>query len=339
MPSETGSHTQLLRTPLPGEFWGVTAYFNPSGSPVLKDNLLEFSDAVRRQGLKLLVVEQAFGDLPFELSPKLCDLLVQRRSSAVLWQKERLLNVGFENLPQSCDKAAWLDADLLFENQDWVRDSARQLESHVAVQPFEQAVWLPRNRENLPVDLPRGLGEGCYMPGMAAVMSERTDWRRALADYFEHGHCGFAWAIRREVLHRHPLYDRHVLGGGDVTLAHAFYGDEDYWRGRNYSCRGMTKAEVAAIAAWSRGIHADIQSSVAAVPGRVLHLWHGAIASRSYLDRALILKENDFDPATDVAIDAEGCLCWNSDKPDLHRRAEAYFTARGHHAQSTQKPS
>ena len=323
----------MLRAHLPGEFWGISAYFNPSGSAILKDNLAEFSDGVRRQGLKLLLVEQAFGDTPFELSPKLCDLLVQRRSSAVLWQKERLLNIGFEHLPTACDKAAWLDADLLFENPDWVTDSARQLETHVAVQPFEQALWLPRQREILPAEPPRGLGENHFMPGMAAVMAGRSDWRRALADYFEHGHCGFAWAMRREVLARHPLYDRHVLGGGDVTLAHAFYGDEDYWRGRNYACRGMGKAEMAAIASWSRAIHAEVQGRVAAVPGRVLHLWHGAIASRSYLDRALILKENDFDPASDVALDGEGCLCWNSAKPDLHRRVNEYFAARGRHSQ------
>lgn len=335
MPDEAGSLIPVLRTRLPGEFWGVTAYFNPSGSAVLRDNLTEFSDAIRRQGLKLLIVEQAFGDAPFALSPAICDILVQRRSSTVLWQKERLLNLGFEHLPSACDKAAWLDADLLFENPDWVRDCARQLESHVVVQPFEQAVWLPRQRDSLAANPPRGLEEGHYLPGMAAVMAGRTDWRRALADYFEHGHCGFAWAIRREVLDRHSLYDRHVLGGGDVTLAHAFYGDEDYWRGRNYSCRGMTKTELAALAAWSRAIHADIQSSVAATPGRVLHLWHGAIAGRNYLDRARILKENDFDPLTDVAIDGEGCLCWNSDKPDLHQRARDYFTARGRHAQNT----
>lgn len=329
MSDGAGSHIPVLQTRLPGEIWGIATYFNPTSSQVLLENLAKFSAGIRHQGLKLLVVELAFDEAPFEVSLDICDLLIHRRSNAVLWQKERLLNIGIEHLPPDCDKVVWLDADIMFENQNWVQDTSRLLESYAVVQPFEHAYWLPQGECELPSDPPYGLGEGLAMPGMAAVMAKRADWRRALADYFEHGHSGFAWAARRDILDRHRLYDLHVLGGGDITLAHAFYGDEDFWRGRNYWCRNMTKAELAAIATWSRGIHADIQGSVAATPGWALHLWHGGIAGRNYLDRALILKENDFDPATDIASDAQGCLRWNSDKPDLHRRAREYFAFRG----------
>lgn len=328
MPDETGSHIPVLRTRLPGEIWGIATYFNSSRSHVLRENLAKFSASIRSQGLKLLVVELAFDEVPFEVSLDICDLLIHRRSNVVLWQKERLLNIGIEYLPPDCDKVVWLDADIIFENQNWVQDTSRLLESYAVVQPFEHAYWLPQGSCDMQGDPSYGLGEGNAMPGMAAVMSRRTDWRRALANYFEHGHSGFAWAVRRDILDRHRLYDLHVLGGGDITLAHAFYGDEDFWRGRNYWCRNMTKAELAAIAEWSRSIHADIQGSIAATPGWVLHLWHGGIASRNYQDRALILKESDFDPVTDVASDIQGCLRWNSNKPQLHSRVREYFALR-----------
>ena len=38
--------------------------------------------------------------------------------------QERLLNLGFEHLPDVCDKVVWLDADLLFEDDGWLERPA-----------------------------------------------------------------------------------------------------------------------------------------------------------------------------------------------------------------------
>ena len=317
-----------LPTFLPGETWGVTCYFNPTGSPTLRDNVRLFSQGVRAQGLKLLIVELAFGHAPFEIAEGFAEVVIRRRSDAVLWQKERLLNIGIKHLPAACDKVVWLDADILFENSSWVEETRRLLESYVVIQPYQTACWLPRGCCAAPQSLPRGLGEGHAMPGMALTLAQRADRRRALSDYFEHGHSGFAWAARREVLDSHGLYDRRILGGGDIVIAHSLYGDTDFWRGLNFYCRQMTRKEIASVAEWGRAIHEDVRGSIYYTPGRVLHLWHGSIARRDYLDRQKILKENDYDPNTDVALDAEGCWRWNSVKPDLHHRARAYFAAR-----------
>ena len=317
-----------LPTSLPGSFWGIAAVFAMAGAESQRANFLEFADGVRRRGLRLLVVELALGDAEFTVEPADCDQLIRKRSPSVLWHKERLFNLALASLPPDCDKVAWLDADILFLNPDWVPEATRGLESFPVVQLFSDVCWLTRDRAAMPSDPTPGLGEGKVMAGMAATLAHCADRRRALLDFALHGHCGFAWAARRSLLERHQFYDRHVLGGGDVTLAHAFFGDEDYARGRNPFCRGFTRSEQAAIADWSRRVHADVQGNVGAVSGRILHLWHGATASRGYQERAAILRDNDYDPVADVAIDAEGCLCWNSDKPDLHRRAREYFAAR-----------
>jgi hypothetical protein len=314
---------------LAGEIWGVAVFFDPACSPLSLENLARFSDGVRRQKLRLLIVELAFGDAAFRVPATLCDRLVRRRSQQVMWHKERLINCGIAHLPPECDKVVWLDADIAFDNPDWVEETARLLEKYAVVQPFDLAAWMPRNATEMPADAPLGLGEGKAMPGMASVMAKCSDWRRALADYFRHGHTGFAWATRRELVQRHQLYDRHVLGGGDITIAHSFYGDTDYWRGLNMFCRGLTKAEIAAIADWGRRLYADIRGSVWFVPGRVIHFWHGSLARRGYLDRSQILKDNHFEPAVDVAIDGQDCLCWHSNKADLHARVGEYFAARG----------
>lgn len=166
------------------------------------------------------------------------------------------------------------------------------------------------------------------MPGMAFTLARQVDLRRALADYFEHGHPGFAWAARRQILDSHGIYDRCILGGGDVIIAHSLYGDTDFWRGFNFYCRQMTKKEIGCVAQWGRCIYNDVRSSVYYLPGRALHLWHGSVGRRDYMERQRILKENDYDPDADVSMDAEECWQWSSDKPDLHSRAKAYFDAR-----------
>ena len=56
------------------------------------------------------------------------DLLVQLRGGDVLWQKERLLNLGLKTLPDGCDKVAWIDGDVLFARPDWAAETARLLE-------------------------------------------------------------------------------------------------------------------------------------------------------------------------------------------------------------------
>lgn len=318
------SRPQRLR----GELWGVAVFFDPAGLALSLENLLHFSEGVRRQKLKLMIVELAFGEAPFRVPRDACDRLISRRSQDIMWHKERLINCGIAHLPPECDKVVWLDADICFEDDDWVEKTARLLEQYAVLQPFDVAGWLPRDAEVMPPDTPIGLGEGRVMPGMAAAMARTDDRNRALADFFVGGHTGFAWAIRREIVERHGLYDRHVLGGGDVTIAHSFYGDAHYWRGLNMFCRGLGKAEIAAIAAWGRGIAADIGNSISFVPGRVLHRWHGAVERRGYLDRWQILKGNVFEPTEDVAIDGQDCLCWNSDKPRLHHQVRDYFASR-----------
>ncbi|WP_033921934.1 hypothetical protein [Sphingomonas sp. 37zxx] len=320
--------------------WGVAAYFNPTRNPWLPQNLMLFAQRVRAQGLKLAIIElahdrtgvdgaEADTDGEFEIDASVCDLLLQRRCDVTLWQKERLLNLAIAALPAACDKVVWLDGDILFENPDWVGQTASLLDRHPVVQPFDRAVWLTPDTVTPPEHPPRGLGEGCEMPGMAATMASGGERQRLLADYFNHGHPGFAWAARRTILAKHPLYDRHILGGGDVTIAHAIFGDRDYWRGLNMACRDMTAAEIAAMGSWGRAFHGAIDGSIGYVPGRVRHLWHGPLAQRGYRDRWKILRQADYDPLRDVAVDADRqCLRWASDKPVLHRQVAGYFQQR-----------
>ena len=141
----TSLANQIRRLPvsLPGTLWGLIAYFNPVGYASKLPNLRRFADRVRGQGLRVMVIELALDDQPFEVGDNLADRVLRVRTDAVLWQRERLLNLGLAALPDECDKVAWLDADILFENDDWVAQTSAGLEEFAIVQPFDTACWLP----------------------------------------------------------------------------------------------------------------------------------------------------------------------------------------------------
>jgi hypothetical protein len=312
-------------------FWGITAVFVPAAAPHVLANLQVFSDGVRRQGLSLLIVELAFGDEPFQVPDAAADRIVRLRTTTVLWHKERLINLGLRHLPAHCRFVAWLDADILFENEQWVAATREQLDHVVVVQPFEVACWLPEGATAAPDHLPAGhLSdlEGRQIAGFAAALDQSDDRRRALAVNDQYWHTGFAWAARRDFLDRHGLYDRAILGGGDLIAAHAFAADTDFLRGRHLYLRSIMPAERAAIGVWGERVAVDTGGRVGWTPGRVCHLYHGPLAGRRYVERQQILRDADFDPGTDLADDATGCWRWNSAKPALHTQVFDYFVSR-----------
>ncbi|MGE0040894.1 MAG: hypothetical protein AB7H88_05295 [Vicinamibacterales bacterium] len=310
------------------DFWGLTAFFDTSASPLVLANLHRTSQRVRQQGLPLAIVELAFDDAPYRVPDAWADLVVRRRSRAVLWQKERLLNLGVAELPAACRFVAWIDGDVLFENDDWVAQTRAALERAPVVQPFTVAAWLDEGATTAPEGRPRGMGEGHEMPGFGHTLDGAADRAETLAHFDRHGHPGFAWAAERDLLATHGLYDRAVLGGGDFIAAHAFAADRAYLRGRHWVSRDLTPLERKAIAAWGEPVAEATGGRIGWTPGRLLHQFHGANAGRRYMARMQILRDAHYDPMTDIAVDADGCWTWASDKPALHAAVREYFAER-----------
>jgi hypothetical protein len=294
----------------------ITCYYNPEGYRTKLSNYLRFEDALRSSGLSLVTVECAMGQMGYELPDQ--KGLVRVRGRDVMWQKERLLNVAMEYVPGEFTKIAWLDCDLLFGNENWADETSRLLDCYPVVQPFDTVVRLPRG-------LAEDAGGGERWISFAAAYAKQPH-ALLTGDFAVHGHTGFAWAARREILSRHGLYDGCVAGSGDHMMAHAFAGD---WHG---PCIRRIFADNTGhwkhFAAWSSAIYRGVRAAVSFVPGTLLHLWHGETEDRRYVHRNRDLAGFSFDPASDVAIGADGCWEWSSDKPELHRWAANYFGLR-----------
>jgi hypothetical protein len=141
---KAGKTIPELPRKLKGNFWGIATFFNPCRYAIRLTNYKKFREANRKRGLKLICVELAFGASPYELLDDDAEIMVRRRTTSVLWQKERLLNCALKYLPEDCDKVAWLDADLLFLNDYWIKEMSDLLNSYAVVQPFAFVRYLPK---------------------------------------------------------------------------------------------------------------------------------------------------------------------------------------------------
>ncbi|RSL18645.1 hypothetical protein EDE15_4237 [Edaphobacter aggregans] len=304
-----------------GDLWGVASYFNPVHYPAKVQNFRQFAHGVRNQGLNLLIVELAFNEDPFVLGDDLAEKLIRVRSDCVLWQKERLLNIGAQHLPSSCDKLVWLDGDIAFGNNNWVSKTTSLLDSFMMVQPYDVAWWLPPNIGSLPTSS-TGSQFQAIKHGFAFTQDAAT--RGSVPN----GHPGFAWGMRRELIEIHGLYDRFIVGGGDLANASAPYNDIDCPQMRSWLGQFCTPFQIEDYVLWRNAFRADVKSRVGYVEGTVFHWWHGAKADRQHTSRHLILRDANFDPQNDITLDKGGCWKWNSHKPNLHKSVTDYFWAR-----------
>jgi hypothetical protein len=307
---------------LPGSIWGMTTFYNPSGYDNKKKNYDIFRDTSKKQGLKLLCVELAFGDKKFELTKNDADILVQLRTNTVLWHKERLLNTGLASLPKDCDKIVWLDADIMFTNNDWLKKTEKLLEKYKVVQPYSFAVRLKKGQIKIPShDLPFGNGEGEKIHGIGYGIHNYG--KKSIKRYLEHGHTGFVWAARRDVLDECGFYDRFILGSGDALIAQSFYGNMDW-----HMKKRCSKALSDDISEYMEKVHNVVGGSVYYTNGNVCHIWHGKHKNRQHNHRIEMLKKFKFDPKKDIVVGDNGCWVWATDKPNLHKWVKQYFWTR-----------
>jgi len=299
--------------------WAITSYFNPMGYCRRLRNYRLFRE---RLTVPLLTVELSYGDT-FELGPHEAELLIQLRGQDVMWQKERLLNLALDTLPDGCTSVAWLDCDLLFGRADWPSAAEQLLTQFDLIQLFRRGHYLNRD----------------WAPGQAMEpFMERRRWSLAagVADGQSPVDCmlhpspeqrmgsGLAWAARRELLQSQRFYDARILGGGDRAFVCAVYGCYDFM----ISHHVLNGPQAEHYLAWARRLRDTTQGRVSFVDQTIYHLWHGDLENRGLRSRQAILRDYEFDPAADIAVADNGAWRWNSCKPEFHERVRTYFAAR-----------
>jgi hypothetical protein len=301
--------------------WALTCLFNPLGVRRRAANYRIFR---RHLGVPVATVELAFNGT-FELSGGDADILVKVTGGDVMWQKERLLNIGLAHLPADCTAVAVLDCDVVFANPAWPRAALRMLREKLAVQLFSAAFFLERDvtpgpaakahSETRPTSAAKAISDGVSPEACFDDLSHDGRGRSV---------SGMAWAFRRDLLVRHGLFDACIIGGGDTAAASAAFGSIEAVERRH----SMNVAQRQYYRAWASSWFESVAGRVGALEGDLYHLWHGDMIHRRAAARHGDLAVCGFDPSNDIRAAEDRPWRWSSRKPLLHGLLTDYFAGR-----------
>lgn len=305
---------------------GITCYFNPNQCPYRLANFQRFSEEIRRCGLPLYVVELANGDQPFQIEDSPNYVIKRVRSKDLMFQKERLLNIALDMLPADCDEVIWIDCDIVFTERNWVKSTSKALKSHPVVQPFSHCLSLPKcdlgQHDFAGVSFNNCSGSGKIRRGYAHYHSLRLGYSN-----LHNGHVGYVWAARREFLDKHRFYDHIVTGAGDLFMVMAYYGTLG-WIDYQDDLMHLSDEACFHFFDWAVPVYEDVKGNVGWTNNIALHLWHGELHTRNYLNKSRQLQLNKFDPRADLKLNEDGCWEWSGGKPDLSKGIADIFNSQ-----------
>jgi len=299
-------------------FYVVAVISNPVRYRKRYELYKKFAHHIKQAGAKLMTVEVAFGDRPFEVTEPCNPFHVQLRTWDELWHKENMINIGISRLPSTWEYVAWIDADIEFVRKDWIEETVQQLQHYHFVQMFSQCIDLGPNYETM--QLHNGFGWSFQKAG-------HCDPKRH--GYGQHGfwHTGYAWAARREAIDAvGGLMDWAILGAGDHHMAMSLLG-----LGNRSLPGGLHPSYVNALKQWEFRASKHLKRDIGHVDGPILHYFHGKKKDRKYVERWSILSKNQFDVHTDITRDSQGLWQLCTDTPrQLRLRDEIrqYFRQR-----------
>lgn len=227
--------------------------------------------------------------------------------SPEIWNKERAINIAIAKmLPSSAEFVAWLDADIIFCNPNWVGETIKRLKRWKVVQMFSHTQDLDPDWK--PVG---DVQKGHVYKRINGLLVRRG---------FEIS--GLGWGIRREALEKVRLLDWMISSGADTVMARAFLNDSytvDVYPSAAYKRR---------IQEWIKTASQVVNGNVEYIPGLVLHCWHGDRTTRGYNEVENIMIEDKFDPDVDIASNPDGLYRFTGRNTKLEQDMNKWYRKR-----------
>lgn len=301
----------------------LTCYFNPNHSPYRLANYQQFREEVQKEG-DLYAIELAFGDDEFELIAD-GESLKQIRTPDIMFQKERLLNILLDELPEKYTSVCWMDCDLVFVNTNWSERIEENLEIYKITQPYAWCVGSPtsqiRRVHDSHIVFEEATGSGNFRRSFSSVHSH-DDWID-----FHRGHVGYVWAARRDFLDKHRFYDAIITGAGDLFMSLACMGQFTFLDIEE-NLNKLSQETINHYLDWGIPVYEDVRKHVGFTDDLVIHLWHGEISERNYLEKSRCLQESDFNPNKDLVLGDDLCWHWKRENPKLHNAIRSIFKSQ-----------
>ncbi len=323
-------HRELHRTPADlSKFWVITVISNSCRYKRRYELYWRFAEMCHDAGVKLITVEQAFGDRPWMVTHAHNPHHLQVRTVEELWHKENMINLGIKHAcriaPGQVREVAWVDADCRPARtpRDWFEETWHQLQHYEFVQMWE---WLQDlDHCHNPIGMSPSFMGNYIKYGTPYIIGK--DAHKYPGGPKAWGSPGLAWAANINAFnHIGGLPEYTILGAGDWYLAHMLVSELNLDHLKSYS-RGYRNSFLRIQERCTRWIKHD----VGMVPGLVYHDWHGKKINRGYNTREQILIKNRYNPHIDIKYDAQGLLqleTWSRRQIKMRDQIRAYFRAR-----------
>lgn len=304
----------------PGLLWVIGVISNPARFRSRYELFRKWKAHMLASGVKVLVVELAYGARPHEVTSPDDPHDIQLRTVDELWAKENMINIGIRHLTRidpGWRYVCWSDCDIEYLRRDWAAETIHALQHHAFVQNWHTAVHLGPTGEAIRLDY-----SFC-----SSYLNAKIRHTRKQLGYDPYWHSGFAWSARREAIEAVGLLiDQSLIGAADHQMAHALIGNVD----NSYHGR-VSQGYKDVFDRWQARALRYVQKNIGYVPGTIIHGWHGRRKDRKYIDRWEIVIKSGFDPARDLTTDSAGLYQLNDLSPQyvyLRNALHAYFHQR-----------
>ena len=312
----------------------VSCFFNATNSDDRTKNFRVFIEGIKKSGVRLLVVEVAYPGQDFCFGEDV--ETIQLRAQDVMWQKERLLNIGISKLiKDGVPYIAWLDGDIRFQNEDWPNKVIDALESNKICQVFSR----------VGVDAANGIrkwGKSSikHWKDTGAHYRQSPLTMRSLIDgCLLGGQSGFGWAARASVLSQVKLYENAIVGGADKLMLHACLETDFNKPSFQNATAAKTKCPHCNARAQSINFTANyhewasewahvVGGAVGYADNIIEDMFHGQRQNRQYSSRHNIIYRNKFDPDVHLVKQEGEPLRFAGCTKKIRQDVEAYFYSR-----------
>eukprot|EP00924_Labyrinthula_sp_SR-Ha-C_P012880 snap_masked-scaffold_12-processed-gene-1.45-mRNA-1 protein AED:1.00 eAED:1.00 QI:0/-1/0/0/-1/1/1/0/342 len=315
----------------------LTTFFNPLEFETRKSNLEIFLSSLLNQNVPVVLVWLEYFDENGQLVGGIQDILdelkardliqynlfVIRRSTSlknVMWHKENLLNLGLESdfLQEHCENVAWVDADVIFWNDNWSSAACTLLQKHQIIRPFNSFI-ATKEAQREETSSNATSDEQCSLQERAG----NEELRKI-------SHPGYAWAASAQFLLQSKFFDLALVGGADRIMSVTFSAESvrDLFQFKERLSRNIFEL----VLHWGASVmQVRDNSSVLNCPecGDIKVLTHGSMVHRQYQHRHNILVDGSLE-VSDISK-VNGVYEWNTfsaRKMIMQRRIQLMFLRR-----------
>lgn len=149
---------------------------------------------------------------------------------------------------------------------------------------------------------------------------------------------GFAWAAQSAFLREIGVYDRSIMGGGDLLFSYGISGLSQQLIDNHKAAGWAFYGDCPSYRSWaSRAAEANA-GRLGCAGGRILHLFHGSLQDRQYKSRIDGLAQFAIDLDRDISAEDGRPWVWRRDRDRLNDYFLKYLRDRNEDGSSAAQP-